>query len=180
MAAPSRADVEEMIVTALAEFEQRVETHMQAMQTEQVFVVDAQANLKALANGTRQEFVNFQSRNEQLIISNNSTFDEHKAALQKFVVNLQQAGVDGARIAMALEGNKQLNESNLNMRKDIERYALELRTLIEKVTLDSTSQIAAVKAEASSWAKKFKKSMVGLLEAGAGFWESGGKGGGKY
>ena len=66
MAAPSRADVEGMITTALAEFEQRIRTHMQAMRTEQVFVADAQASLTGLADGTRQEFANFPSRIEQL------------------------------------------------------------------------------------------------------------------
>ena len=88
MAAPSRADVEGMIATALAEFEQRVGTHMQAMQTEHVSVVDAQACLMTLADGTRQEFANFQSCIEQLIIINNATFDEHQAAMQKIVDDL--------------------------------------------------------------------------------------------
>ena len=65
------------------------------------------------------------------------------------------------------------------MRKDIEAYALELKTQIEKVTHESTIQIEAVKSKASDWSVKFKASVVGLLDAGAGLGESGGKRGGK-
>ena len=136
MAAPTRADVEGMIVTALAEFELRIGTHMQVMQADQVSRAGASASFALLADGTRQEFVNCQSLIEQLIIGNNATFDEHKAAMQTIADDLQQAGVDGARNAMALEGTQQLNENNLNLSKDIEKYALELKTQIEKVILD--------------------------------------------
>ena len=41
MAALSRADVADMISTALIEFEQRIGFHMQAMQAEHVSAVDA-------------------------------------------------------------------------------------------------------------------------------------------
>ena len=41
MAALSRADVAEMIVSALADFEQRVGSHMHAMQAEHVSLDDA-------------------------------------------------------------------------------------------------------------------------------------------
>ena len=123
MAALSRADVEEMIATALSEFEQRIGSHIQAMQAEHVSVVDAWASFATLADGTHQEFLNSSNRIEQLITSNNATFDEHGAALQKVVEDLQQAGVDGPRIAMALEGTKQLNENNLALRKCIEAFA---------------------------------------------------------
>ena len=79
---------------------------------------------------------------------------------------------------MALEGTKQLNESNQLMRKDLEAYAIELKAQIENATSNSTTQIAAVKSQASDWAEKFKTSMLGLLEAGTGLKKSGGKGGG--
>ena len=114
---PSRAEVEVMITSALAGFEQRVGTHIQAMQTDQVSRFDAQASLAMLSDGTRQEFVNFQSRIEQLIISNNATFDEHKTAMNKIADDLQQAGVDGPKISQAPDGAKLLNENNLGCGK---------------------------------------------------------------
>ena len=117
MAAPICEDIAEMIRTALTEFEQRVGPHMQAMQAEHMSADQARASLAELANGTRQEFVNSHARIESFITSNNTTFDEHKAALQKVVDDFQQAGVDGSRIAMAL-GSK-------------EAYAIELKTWIE-------------------------------------------------
>ena len=104
MAAPSRADVEGMITTALAKFEQRIGIHMQAMQTEHVSVVDAQASLKALADGARQEFTNSQSRIEQLITSNNTAFDVHKAALQKVVDDLRQLALTVQGLAWRSRG----------------------------------------------------------------------------
>ena len=97
MAAPSCEDVAEMIKTALTEFEQRVGSHMQAIQAEHVSVDQARASLAELANSTRQEFLNSQARIESLIVTNNTTLDEHKAALQKVVDDLQRAGVDGSR-----------------------------------------------------------------------------------
>ena len=84
-----------MMTTALAEFEQRVGSRMQAMQAEHVSVDDARASLASLADGTRQEFLNNSTRLEQLINSNNAKFDEHRAAFQKEVGDFQQAGVDG-------------------------------------------------------------------------------------
>ena len=124
MAAPSREDVADMIKNALTDFEQRVGLHMQAMQSEQVSAEQARASLAELASGTRQEFLNSQARTELLITSNSTTFGEHKAALQKVVGDLQLAGGDGSRIAMALEGTKELNANNLKMRLDLEAYAV--------------------------------------------------------
>ena len=70
MAAPSSVDVAEMTKTALTEFEQRVGSHMQAMQAEHVSVDQARASLAELAAGTCQEFLNSQARIESLITSN--------------------------------------------------------------------------------------------------------------
>ena len=123
--------------------------------------------------------MNNSSRLEALITSNNTTFEEHRAALQKVVADFQRAGIDGSRISMALEGTKELNESSQKMRADFEAYAIELKNQMESAKASSTTQIEAVKTEASDWAEKFKVNMFGLLEAGAGLGKSGGKGGGK-
>ena len=138
-----------MISTALTAFKQRVGLSMQAMKAEHVSVEQARSSLAELAAGTYQEFLNTQARIEALINSNFTTLDEHRAAMQKVVDDLQPAGVDGSRIAMALEGTKELNESNKKMRLDLEAYAIELETQRESAKADSTTQIAAVKSEAS-------------------------------
>ena len=62
---------------------------------------------------------------------------------------------------MALEGTKQLNESNQAMRKDLDAYAIELKTQIESAKASSTTQIAAVKSVASDWLKSSRRACLG-------------------
>ena len=76
---------------------------------------------------------------------------------------------------MALERTKELNATNLKMRADLEAYAVELKTQIDSAKTRSTTQIEAVKTAASDWTEKFKMSMFGLIEAGAGLGKSGGR-----
>ena len=117
MAAPRREEVEAMIVEAFRVFEERIGQHMLTQSSLTPTIEQARAGLAEVARVSQEKIDATETRGKELITNNNSTFAEHKAAMEKIVSDLQLAGIDGTRLNLiatnvdkALNGTKDLGE----------------------------------------------------------------------
>ena len=158
MAAPSKAEVEELIRVAVTSAFADVDRQSGYLIGEQLFRAEAETALSFVVNETRQELSDANARIDVLCTGYNAKFEQHRVVIQGIVDGFKEttAGL-----------TESVNEARRETKIHDERNT-ELRDQLGVEFGQQTATIARVRDEMSKWASDYKVDIMKLLQLGGG------------
>ena len=165
MAAPSKAELEEMIRVAVQTAVADVDVRFGQLLQEQVSHDQTEVALKLVIREANSEFLNNRQRINDLCTGFNLQFEDHRKVIEKIVADFQAStgGLSESTNKARIE-TETLRDELMSME---ERHTKLREDLGTEFSMQKTT-IVNVREEMSKWAEQHKVSVMTMLQQGGG------------